>query len=110
MRYLFSIVVLALAIITIAAAMVNFPPPVSSLQRLKNEVKALPDKVSKDLKETGSELEKSVRKWIDEAGVVNYTDSKYVPADAQAEGVDTTVAAEIPAENISSETGVKKLR
>ncbi len=110
MKYLFSLVVLALAIITIVAVAVNFPPPVSGLQRFKNDIQTLPAKIGKDIKDSSSELEKSIRKWIDESGVVNYTDSKYVPADVEDEGVDTTIAAEIPGKNINNETGVKKLR
>ncbi len=90
--------------------MVNFPPPVSALQRFKNDIKSLPANISNDIKNTGNELEKTIRKWIDEAGVVNYTDFKYVPADVESDGVDATVAAEIPAENINAETGAENLR
>ncbi|THB74714.1 MAG: DUF4124 domain-containing protein [Gammaproteobacteria bacterium] len=106
MRYLFSFMVLVVAIITILAAMVNFPAPVSGIQSFQNGVNTISEKLTKDVRQTGSELENSVRKWIDEAGTVNYTDSKYVPTGAESESVDTTVAAEIPAENLNNKTGV----
>ncbi len=110
MKFLLFVAVLAIGVLTVIVAMLNFPSPVPALQRLKNDINAIPTKVSKELKDSGSELEQSIRKWIDEAGVVNYTESKYVPADAESESVDTTVAAEIPADNLNKDTGAKNLR
>ncbi len=110
MKYLLSLIILFAAIVSVLAAMVNFPPPVSGLQRLKNDIKALPEQISADVKHVGNDLKNSVKKWVDESGVVNYTDPKYIPNAIKAENVDTTVAAEIPGKNVDHDTGVTNLR
>ncbi len=110
MKYLLSLIILFAAIVSVLTAMINFPPPVSGLQRLKNDIKALPEQISADVKDVGNDLKNSVKKWVDESGVVNYTDPKYIPNAIKTENVDTTVAAEIPAKNVDHDTGVTNLR
>lgn len=110
MKYLLSLIVLFAAIISVLTAVVNFPPSVSGLQRLKNDIEALPKQISNGVKDAGNDLKNSVKKWVDESGVVNYTDSKYIPDAATTENVDTTVAAEIPGKNVDNDTGVTDLK
>ncbi len=110
MKYFVSLIILFAAIISVLAAMINFPQSVSGLQRLKNDIKALPEQISTDTKDAGNDLKNSVKKWVDESGVVNYTDPKYIPSAVKTENVDTAVAAEIPGKNVDYDTGVTKLK
>lgn len=110
MKYILSFAILFVAIISVLVAMINFPNPVSGLQRLRNDIRALPEQIESEVKDTGKALKNSVKKWVDESGVVNYTDSKYIPDSAQTENVATTVAAEIPGGNVDHNTGIKDLK